>query len=224
MKGEPTLEESLRYLGPVFFRSAIAVLIGLIIGSERARQGREAGMRTHILVALGSATTAMIGIFAGQALGNQGDVFRISAQVVSGVGFLGAGVIVFKNNNIITGLTTAAGVWTTGIIGIACGCGFYVGAVIVTSIYMLAITLLGRYERSKRKNEIAYIEIDDMYKTNEIIDEIRNFSGIRFTCRIQPPKSGYSGNLGLMLYFENNANFDIFRLQEHENIVFVEEE
>ncbi len=208
----------------VLIRSIVAVLIGLIIGSERARHGREAGMRTHILVALGSAMTSLISIYAGEVLGNNGDILRLSAQVISGVGFLGAGVIVFKNNNIITGLTTAAGVWTTSIIGIAVGCGFYVGAIIVTAIYMFAITLLGRFERRKRKSESAYIEIDDMYKTNEIIDDIKRESGILFSCRVQAPKSGYAGHLGLNLFFESQKDFNIYQLKNHEHVVFVEEE
>ena len=90
-------------------RSLAAVVIGGLIGSERARHGRAAGMRTHILVCLGSCMTSMTSVFVSDIMGNNGDVFRISAQVVSGIGFLGAGMIILKNNNMITGLTTAAG-------------------------------------------------------------------------------------------------------------------
>lgn len=89
-------------------RSLAAVVIGGLIGSERARHGRAAGMRTHILVCLGACMTSMTSMFVSDALGNNGDVFRIPAQVVSGIGFLGAGMIILKNNNMITGLTTAA--------------------------------------------------------------------------------------------------------------------
>lgn len=208
----------------VLIRSIVAVLIGLIIGSERARHGRQAGVRTHILVALGSAMTSLISVYAAQTLGNSGDILRLSAQVVSGVGFLGAGVIVFKNNNIITGLTTAAGVWTTSIIGIAVGCGYYIGAAVVTAIYMLSITFLGRFERRRQKGESVYIEIDDMYQTNQIIDDIRRDSGIDVSCRVQPPKSGYPGHLGLNLFFESHKDFNIYQLKNHEHVVFLEEE
>ena len=90
-------------------RSLAAVIIGGLIGSERARHGRAAGMRTHILVCLGTCMTSMTSMFVSDALGNNGDVFRIPAQMVSGIGFLGAGMIILKSNNIITGLTTAAG-------------------------------------------------------------------------------------------------------------------
>jgi putative Mg2+ transporter-C (MgtC) family protein len=211
-------------LADVLIRSILAVLVGMLIGSERARHGREAGMRTHILVALGAAMTSMISVYAGQTLGNQGDMLRLSAQVISGVGFLGAGVIVFKNNNIITGLTTAAGVWTTSIIGIAVGCGYYVGAIVVTVIYMLSITLLGGFERRRKKSESAYVEIDDMYKANDIIDDIKSRSGVRIAYRVQSPKSGATGHLGLNLFFENHEEFNVYQLRKHEHIVFVEEE
>lgn len=218
------MEQIWNQLADVLIRSVLAVLVGLIIGNERARHGREAGMRTHILVALGAAMTSMISIYAGQIMGNQGDLLRLSAQVISGVGFLGAGVIVFKNNNIITGLTTAAGVWTTSIIGIAVGCGFYVGAVVVTAIYMLSITMLGRFERRRKKSESAYIEIDDMYMANDIIDDIKKQSGVLIAYRVQSPKSGAVGHLGVNLFFENHDNFSVNDLRRHEHIVFVEEE
>ena len=88
--------------------SLAAVIIGGLIGSERARHGRAAGMRTHILVCLGSCMTAMTSMYVSQTLG-VGDVLRLPAQVISGIGFLGAGMIILKPNNVITGLTTAAG-------------------------------------------------------------------------------------------------------------------
>lgn len=95
-------------INEILLRSLAAVIIGTLIGSERMRHGRAAGMRTHILVCLGSCMTSMY--VANMPVIN-GDVFRIPAQVASGIGFLGAGMIILKNNNVITGLTTAAGVW-----------------------------------------------------------------------------------------------------------------
>ena len=92
------------------FRIFLAVLLGGIIGLERGHHGRAAGLRTHILVCLGSALTSMMSVYVSQILGNGGDILRIPAQVISGIGFLGAGMIILKNNNVITGLTTAAGV------------------------------------------------------------------------------------------------------------------
>ena len=95
----------------VLIRCAAAIIVGAIIGSERAKHGRAAGMRTHILVCLGATMTAMTGLYIAEIMGMSSDVSRIAAQVISGVGFLGAGMIVLKSNSVITGLTTAAGVW-----------------------------------------------------------------------------------------------------------------
>ena len=97
----------------------LATAIGGLIGNERGRHGRAAGMRTHIIVCLGAALTSMMSLFADREYGETGDIFRISAQVVCGVGFPGAGMIILKNNSVITGLTTAAEIWTTSIIGMA---------------------------------------------------------------------------------------------------------
>ena len=149
-------------------RSFAAVVIGGLIGSERARHGRAAGMRTHILVCLGSCMTSMTSMFVVDMVGNSGDVFRIPAQVVSGIGFLGAGMIILKNNNMITGLTTAAGVWTTATIGVALGYGYYVGAAAVTVLFLSTIILFARFERKRKSAEVIYIEIDDAHKVNEV--------------------------------------------------------
>lgn len=207
----------------VSVRALFAVVVGIIIGSERARHGRAAGMRTHILVALGAALTAMISIFANDYLGYDGDILRLSAQVISGVGFLGAGMIVLKNNNIITGLTTAAGVWTTSVIGIAIGCGFYIGAAVVTALYMLTIILLGKLERRRQNSDVVYIEIDDMHCANATIKQLQQLP-LEFTYHFLPPKSGCAGHLGLSLLIDGRKGVDLDTFLQHEHVVFVEEE
>lgn len=204
------------------FRSLLAVIIGILIGSERARHGRAAGMRTHILVCIGSALTSLVGVYVQENFSYNGDMLRLSAQVISGIGFLGAGMIILKNNNIITGLTTAAGVWTTSVIGIAIGCGFYSGAVIVSLFYMLTIILLGKFERAKKLNEAIYIEIDDMHKTNELIERIKTENNIKLTFNTMAPKSGFSGHLGIQLTFDTKKKIDVEKLLKTEHIVYAE--
>ena len=108
----------------ITFRILLATVIGGCIGSERGRHGRAAGLRTHILVCLGSTMTVMLGIYSVQVLGLGGDPMRVSAQVISGIGFLGAGTILTRGRFHITGLTTAAGLWTTASLGLAIGAGF----------------------------------------------------------------------------------------------------
>ena len=166
----------------------------------------------------------MISIFVSDITGNGGDVLRISAQVISGIGFLGAGMIILKNNNVITGLTTAAGVWTTSIIGIAVGYGFYSGAVITTALFLTTIILFSKLERRKKATEVIYIEIDDMYKTNQIINSVTAMLNTELFHKTMAPKSGCQGHLGINIVIEKRLSFDIEKLCEIENIVFVEEE
>lgn len=205
-------------------RLSASVLVGVIIGSERAKHGRAAGMRTHVLVALGACLTSLMSIYVSENLGFGGDVMRISAQVISGIGFLGAGMIIIKNNDVITGLTTAAGVWTTGIIGIALGYGFYIGAIICAVLFLIAIVVFTRFEKSKRTTELVYIELDDLYKVNKVIEQILEKIGGEAGYTIVPPKSGAQGNVGVIVTVTKRIKFDITKFCEIENVVFACEE
>ena len=205
-------------------RLLVSVVIGSLIGIEREKHGRAAGIRTHILVCLGSALTSLMSIFISETLGAGGDVFRISAQVISGIGFLGAGMIILKGDNVITGLTTAAGVWTTAIIGIAVGYGFYSGAVIATALFLSAIIFFSKLERRKKNTELVYIEIDNMYKTNEIIRNVISVIGSDISYNIVAPKSGCQGHLGIKIVIEKRLNFEIEQFSNIQNIVYAQEE
>ena len=215
-------------LGNFFVKSllrlALSVVVGVLIGSERAKHGRAAGMRTHALVALGACLTSLMSIYVSDVLGAGGDVMRISAQVISGIGFLGAGMIIIKNNDIITGLTTAAGVWTTGIIGIALGYGFYTGAIVTTVLFLISIIIFTRFEKRQRSTEMVYVELNDLYKTNQVIDEITKMIDGDISYNVMPPKSGFQGNLGIMITISKQIKFDINCLCEIENVVFAAEE
>ncbi|MBQ8065788.1 MAG: MgtC/SapB family protein [Prevotella sp.] len=108
-----------------------AAILGGLIGLEREYRAKEAGFRTHFLVALGSALFMIVSAYGfTDSLTSdlqRWDVSRVAAQVVSGIGFIGAGTIIFrKSENVVVGLTTAAGVWVTAAIGLACGGGMYV--------------------------------------------------------------------------------------------------
>ena len=125
----------------VGLRMLLAVALGAVIGLERSAKNRPAGFRTHILVCLGAATAAMTGLYIVLKLEMLSDVSRISAQVISGLGFIVAGTIVVTKKTSIKGLTTAAGLWTTGIIGLAAGSGYYELALIATILVLLAETV-----------------------------------------------------------------------------------
>ena len=202
----------------------LATAIGGLIGNERGRHGRAAGMRTHIIVCLGAALTSMMSLFADREYGETGDIFRISAQVVCGVGFLGAGMIILKNNSVITGLTTAAGIWTTSIIGIAIGYGFYIGAIAAAVFCLGATVLLSKLEKGRKFLIVYYIEIDDMYKTNEVIDALMQNLNVEFTYRVTAPKSGYGGHLGMDIIINKRTDINVKIFRDMENIVYAVEE
>ncbi len=213
-----------KFLIEAAIRLLISVVIGVIIGSERAKHGRAAGMRTHALVALGACLTSLMSIYISKYLGAGGDVMRISAQVISGIGFLGAGMIIIKNNDIITGLTTAAGVWTTSIIGIALGYGFYSGAIICAVLFLATIIIFTRFEKRKRATELIYVEINDLNKANKTLEEITNVLDMEINHTVIPPKSGFQGNLGFMITISKQVKLDLNKLCEIDNVVYVFEE
>ena len=120
-------------------RLVIAGLLGGIIGVEREFRAKEAGVRTHFIVALGSALFMIISQFAFE--GKPHDAARVAAQVVSGIGFIGAGVIIFQRN-VIRGVTTAAGLWVAAAIGMACGDGMYSVALAATLLTVLCLEMM----------------------------------------------------------------------------------
>lgn len=123
----------------ITIRLSLALLMGGAIGLEREYRAKEAGFRTHFLVALGSALFCLVSQY-GFGIDLK-DSSRVAAQVVSGIGFLGAGTIIFQKN-VVRGLTTAAGLWVTAAIGLACGTGMYVAAAIATLMVLLGLEVL----------------------------------------------------------------------------------
>ncbi len=183
----------------VIVRLALATVLGGIIGLERGRHGRAAGLRTHILVCVGSAMTSLMGLFASDVLNNNGDIFRISAQVISGIGFLGVGMILVRKRAIVTGLTTAAGLWATSTIGIAIGFGFYIGAFVATILCVLAVTFFGFLERKSKTVTCLYMEITNIKATRKIITQLGNILGSDISVELTSPKSNISGHMGVMI-------------------------
>lgn len=138
----------------IVWQLVLACLLGGLVGLERESHGRPAGFRTHILVCLGSTLVMILSITAFQGVPNR-DPARLAAQVVSGIGFLGAGTIM-REGATIKGLTTAASLWVVSGIGLAIGARFYVAAAITTSLVVGVLILLDRFERrvihTKRRN------------------------------------------------------------------------
>ena len=133
----------------ITIRTILALLCAGVIGSDRNLHGAAAGMRTHILVCIGAMLAMSTGQFTFLMYG-AGDPTRIGAQVVSGIGFLGAGSIIVTRSNRISGLTTAAGLWASACIGLAIGVGFYEGALVGTVAVYVTERMRRRVSKSLR--------------------------------------------------------------------------
>ncbi len=163
----------------IALRILIAILAGGLLGMERGMKNRPAGMRTYMLVCVGSCLIMLTNQYVFQVYG-AGDPVRLGAQVISGIGFLGAGTIVVTRRNQIKGLTTAAGLWTAAGIGLALGIGFYEAAVIGSVAIFTVITLLQRMDNNlhrKSKQLEAYIELSDKITLGDFLRTVRD-SGI----------------------------------------------
>lgn len=149
---------------------ALSLICGGVLGIERGRRKRPAGLRTYMLVCLGSTLVMMTNSYIFASTGT-GDMTRMGAQVVSGIGFLGAGTIITTGHNRVKGLTTAAGLWSTACIGLAIGSGYYAGAIVGTvMIFMVMVTLhsLDSWITGKEKTLILYIEYDDISAVHRV--------------------------------------------------------
>ncbi len=183
----------------ICLRLILAILAGGIIGNERGKHGSAAGLRTHILVCIGAAMTSLTGYYVYDILNISGDVMRLAAQVVSGIGFLGAGMIIVKNSNIVTGLTTAAGMWATAAIGIALGYGFYSGAIIATIACFFTAAFLSRLERKRKETAHIYLEVDLSIKISDITNKILNEIDKDALIESVSPKSNVPNSIGLYI-------------------------
>jgi putative Mg2+ transporter-C (MgtC) family protein len=132
--------------GVVVLRIVMAVVLGGAIGLERGVRNHPAGFRTHILVCGGACLAMLTNEFVFDAIGTGTDPTRIGAQVISGIGFLGVGTIFMAGRNTVKGLTTAAGLWAAGAIGLAVGIGFYAGAVVAAVVVLIVLGLFPALE------------------------------------------------------------------------------
>ena len=127
-------------------RLILAVICGGVIGIEREIKRRPAGFRTHILICMGSAITILTNLYLYQVMHLYTDISRMGAQVIAGIGFVGAGTIIVTKRQRVKGLTTAAGLWTSSIIGLACGAGYAECAIFTTLLVLFAELVLVKIE------------------------------------------------------------------------------
>lgn len=160
----------------IIFRLVLAVIFGGIIGIGREFERRPAGLRTHILVCIGAALAMITNIYISNMYSMTLDPTRIGAQVISGIGFLGAGTILVTGNKEVKGLTTAAGLWASACMGLAIGTGFYEGAIVGCIFIVLSTVILAKLENyiDKKSRVIdLYIEVDTPSDFSNLIKKLK---------------------------------------------------
>ena len=171
----------------MMLRVLLAMLMGGIVGFERERKRRPAGFRTYMLVAHGAAMTVMLSQYldfmlnhdwlaTADRVGIKTDVSRFGAQVINGVGFLGAGTIIVTGRQEVKGLTTAAGLWASACMGLAIGAGFYECVIVGVVLIVLSMKLLPLIEEamlSYSRNMTIYVEMDSFENLGSIVNSIK---------------------------------------------------
>ena len=159
----------------VALRVIAAVILGGLIGFERGRKNRAAGLRTYMLVCIGACMVMMTNQYAFQVFG-VGDIVRMGAQVVSGIGFLGAGTIIVTRRNQIKGLTTAAGLWSSAAVGLSLGVGFYEAALAAGAAIYFVMTVLRHWDvrmHKRSKYMDLYMEVSTGVGLAQVLRQIR---------------------------------------------------
>jgi putative Mg2+ transporter-C (MgtC) family protein len=156
-------------------RMCLAAVLGGVIGYERQHSHRPAGLRTHVLVAVGAALVMCTSEYASQRLGVS-DVTRMGAQVVSGIGFLGAGTILRKGF-MVEGLTTAASLWAVSCIGLAAGINFWAGALVATAVLYFVLNYVKKMRNRLSSIRVIDIGVNDAYHVSERVAEIFHVCG-----------------------------------------------
>ena len=214
----------------VILRMLLAVVCGGLVGMEREFKRRPAGFRTHILICLGAAMTTLTSQYLLLEMQYYTDIARLGAQVIAGIGFIGAGCIIVTRRRRVKGLTTAAGMWTAAIVGLTIGAGYYEGAVFATVLILLIEIVFDRFERIalRRVPEInLYVE----YAEKSALESLMRFFHAKdvIVNDLEISRASESGAnnscaiLSLQLKHRGDADELISELQRQKGILFVEE-
>lgn len=210
----------------VLFRLFLAVVCGGVIGIEREHKRRPAGFRTHILICLGASMTTLTSQFLFYNMNLYTDIGRLGAQVVAGIGFIGAGAIIVTKRRQVKGLTTAAGLWTCAVIGLAIGAGYYEAAAIATLIIVIAEIFFVKFEYwvlVNSRNLNIYVEYEDNENLDNIIRLIKGYRIVIIDLEIT--KSGNNACAIFQLQLPKKISHDkiMTAISSSEGIVSVEE-
>ncbi len=216
--------ETLRELNliSILVRLFLAMLLGGLVGLERGRKHRAAGFRTYMLVCIGAALTMLLGQYQDLMLatrwasmisdvGNRSDITRYGAQVISGIGFLGAGTIVLTGRKEVKGLTTAAGLWACACMGLAIGAGFYECVILGLALIFLCIRVLPLFEirmRKRSRNMNLYIEFSQIQEIRAVTACLRQMGVTVVDVEIEPGQKEFQeySNAVLNLKLKNKQS------------------
>ena len=199
----------------VAVRLFLAVLCGGLIGLERESKRRSAGFRTHTLICIGATLTTLTGQYL-LARGLYTDPARLGAQVIAGMGFIGAGAIIVTSRRQVKGLTTAAGLWSSAIIGLAIGTGYYEAALIAVALVLFSEIILSKLEYfiiSTARSMNIYVEFSEIENLNAIVDEVKkhNMTIVDVEITKSRPSQGMRPSAILALQFKKKI--------PHENVM-----
>lgn len=211
----------------VVLRFLLSILFGGVVGMERTRKRRAAGFRTHILVCLGATCVMMTGQFMFENMGGT-DPARLGAQVISGIGFLGAGTILVTGAHQIKGLTTAASLWASACMGLALGIGFYFGAFMMCIAIFAVMTLFNVVQNRyiERTNALrVYALFEAPHNVNEFLEICRQKDV--FVDDFEPTRSPVGNSVAMlfMLHIDDKRSHEevVDMLSECSGLVAIEE-
>ncbi|MCI9070558.1 MgtC/SapB family protein [Clostridium sp.] len=214
----------------IFLRIFMAIIFGGIIGYGRERERRPAGLRTHILVSIGSTLAMITNIYMYDAYNLSSDPTRLGAQVISGVGFLGVGTIIVTGKNKVRGLTTAAGLWACSCMGLAIGAGFYAGAIIGCLFIASVTAVLSKLDKKINRNSrniTIYFLVNSTMAVSKLLGEIQN-TNVRIS-DIEISNNNVSSNdligvlLGLRIPTDICHNDFIEEIKNKNEVIFMQE-
>lgn len=215
--------------GIAVFKIALALVCAGVIGMERGRKKRPAGFRTYMVVCLGATLVMMTNEYLCELYGT-GDVARLGAQVINGIGFLGAGTIITTGHNRVKGLTTAAGLWTSACIGLAIGSGYYEGAIIGTFAIVVIMVVLHNFDRRMTNNTrtiILYVEFTKMSIIRSLVTYARENDIQVEDIEVEQSDNAMGAKMGAVVtlrlpHKESHLEF-IEKISALEGVIFVEE-
>lgn len=200
----------------ILLRILAALLMGGIIGLEREMKNRPAGLRTYMLVCMGACLIMMTNQYIFQAT-DTGDPTRMGAQVVSGIGFLGAGTIIVTRHNQIKGLTTAAGLWACAAVGLALGIGFYEAAIVAGLAIFLVLTLMRRWDdrmHKKGRDVDIYVELSKDYPLGAFLRALWSMDLELWDIRMESEAAGVEGITAFLATIKAKQRVDHAELLE----------